>query len=145
MWNSVKRLFWQPGDTEEQGAVDSGSPASSRGRELALLRDVPGVIGSVTVRPSGEVLACDMPRLFDEGTVRQIATRIIQLYAAMSSDGSEFTAATITYKSYQLHVERTNTGLLGVLAHDALDRAALAMAIRLVGRRLDQGQGPVSE
>jgi predicted regulator of Ras-like GTPase activity (Roadblock/LC7/MglB family) len=145
MWNSVKRLFWQPGDTDEPGAVDSASPASAQGRELVLLRDVPGVIGSVTVQLNGDVLACDLPRLFDAETVRQVATRIIQLYAAMSSDGSEFTNANIAYKGYQLHVERLTTGLLGVLAHENLDRAALGMAIRLIGRRLEKGQGPVSE
>jgi predicted regulator of Ras-like GTPase activity (Roadblock/LC7/MglB family) len=142
MWNSVKRLFWQFED------ADFGPPPSETFHvapppvpPLELLRDVEGVVGSLAVRPDGALLATNMPRVFDEAALRRLARRVIQLHSVVTSDGGEFTASSTQYQTYELHVERIPSGLVGVLADDRLNPAALRMAIRAVGRRIEESLG----
>jgi hypothetical protein len=142
MWNSVKRLFWEPGDSEEPSSREQPALISEPVRALCPLREVPGVIGSLAVDPNGNLVACDMPPLFDDAALHQVATRILQLYAAVGSDGSDFNSATVAYQGYQLHVERLRAALLGVLTHDLQDRAALATAIRAVSQHLAANSDP---
>lgn len=150
-----KLKFWgsqadsEPADEDIQVDIsDAGSSALSAPPELAaprprleqalsLLRDVEGVVGSIAVGNTGQLLGSDLPRLFDVGATEALAMRVSQVRAKLASAGGPLQTAAFRYETHALHVSQLASGLLGVLAEQSAHEPALDMATRLVGQRVD--------
>lgn len=135
----LKELFWRSAEFEEgepeRAPVESPS-APPNGGVLAGLRDIEGVIGSLAITRDGGLVGQDLPRVFDEATVRRLATRLGQLGDALLSSGGEFESSTLHFENYQLHLGLLSPGLIGVVTEAQVNQPALNMALRVAARRL---------
>ena len=104
---------------------------------LSLLRDVDGVIGSIAIANTGQLLGSDLPRLFDVGATEALATRLTHVRAKLASADRPLQSAAFRYETHALYVSQLASGLLGVLAESSTHEPALDMATRLVGQRVD--------
>jgi hypothetical protein len=74
--------------------------------------------------------------LFDSATVSSVAHRLAQLRATLIADGNDFAGGWLTYQDYRVHIGSIPTGLVAVLAEERCSSPAVAMAIKVVGRRI---------
>jgi len=144
----IKRLFWiteDDGDEESDSVAQQLPATASQAADLsasaltdvlACLREVDGVVGSIAMTPGGQVLGWDLPRLFDASTVSGVAHRLAQLRASLIADGSGFAGGTLTYDDYRVHIGSVPAGLVAVLAEERCNSPAVAMAIKVIGRRI---------
>jgi hypothetical protein len=142
----LKDLFWISGSDADEppAAADPGSAnkSSTEGElpidhTLCTLRDVKGVVGSIAVANSGDVLGSDLPRAFDGTAKDALAMRLTQLRAALASAEHPLKSAAFRYQGHSLFVSQREWGLLGVLAEAQTHEPALDMVARLVSQRLD--------
>lgn len=142
-----KLKFWgsQPeseADSElESSTAPLATPRPQVESALSLLRDVEGVVGSIAIANTGQLLGSDLPRLFDAGATEALAMRLSQVRAKLASAGAPLQTAAFRYESHSLHVSQLASGLLGVLAESSTHEPALDMATRLVGQRVDAAIG----
>lgn len=118
-------------------APELAAPRPRVEQALALLRDVEGVVGSIAIANTGQLLGSDLPRLFDVGATEALAMRVSQVRARLASAGGALQTAAFRYETHALHVSQLASGLLGVLAERSAHEPALDMATRLVGQRVD--------
>ncbi len=131
-WNKVKGLFWQSGEDEQ---TSDGVP-NDLGEILTPLRDLQGVLGSLVVDAGGVVLGTDLPRVFDEPTIRELGRRMLDLRVALRSDAGEPFSSTLEFEGYSFHVKAFTSKMIGVLMDDTAQKPALGMALNLVSRRV---------
>lgn len=138
---SLRELFWRNDDIDV--AASEAHPSSELQRTpsaassvLAPLRDVQGVLGSLAIGLDGAVWVRDLPPTFDDDSTARLALRLAQLHDALSSEGDQFDAGALRYQAYRFHIARALPGLLGVLTQDQINLPALAMAMKLVSRKL---------
>lgn len=139
-----KLSFWgskappEPVDAELAPAAPEGSPRRPEVEDaLSMLRDIEGVVGSIAIANTGQLLGSDLPRLFDSGATQALATRISQVRGMLASAGAPLQTAAFRYETHALHVSQLASGLIGVLAESSTHEPALEMATRLVGQRVD--------
>jgi hypothetical protein len=123
-------------------ALSAPSPQLSTPRHevehaLSLLRDVEGVIGSIAIANTGQLIGSDLPRLFDVAATEALATRLSHVRARLASAERPLQTAAFRYETHALYVSQLASGLLGVLAESSTHEPALDMATRLVGQRVD--------
>lgn len=138
---SLRELFWRNDDVDVAEAETLPSSELQRAPSaassvLAPLRDVQGVLGSLAIGLDGSVWARDLPPTFDDDSTARLAQRLAQLHEALSSEGDQFDAGALRYQAYRFHIARALPGLLGVLTQDQVNLPALAMAMKLVSRKL---------
>lgn len=131
-WNKVKGLFWQSGEGDE---APGAAPADLR-EILITLRDLQGVLGSLVVDAGGAVLGADLPRVFDESMIRELARRMLDLRVGLSTDVAEPFAGTLEFEGYSFHIKAFTSTMIGVLMDDTAQKPALGMALNLVSRRV---------
>lgn len=138
-----------PAGVSDAESVALGTPAAQRStprpeveHALSLLRDVDGVIGSIAVANTGQLLGSDLPRLFDVGATEALAMRLSQVRAKLASAERPLQSAAFRYETHALYVSQLASGLLGVLAEQSTHEPTLDMATRLVGQRVDAATGP---
>jgi predicted regulator of Ras-like GTPase activity (Roadblock/LC7/MglB family) len=141
-------LFWRsPDDPTAETAVeptDGDEPVAPSNEPLPLLRDVQGVLGSLVISPGGAVYARDLPPNFDEHKTARLAQRLAQLYETLAGEGGHFEAGTLQYQGHQFHVSCADGGLIGVLTEQRVNLPALAMALKVVARRIATAQMTLS-
>jgi hypothetical protein len=144
----LKELFWQSAEEDEltpsepANARESPLEAGARQRTplvqvLELMKDVDGVVGSLAVANGGTLLGDDLPRLFDRARVARLGNRVLQLRAALAGEGAPLKSAAFRYESYDLHLSQLPWGVLGVLSEHRAESPALAMALKVVGQRVE--------
>jgi predicted regulator of Ras-like GTPase activity (Roadblock/LC7/MglB family) len=108
---------------------------------LRSLRDVQGVQGSFFVAESGELIARDLPAIFDRDLFSELGPRIARLYEVFLTGGDEMDGCVIRYAEQKLYLRRTTVGLIGILLGVTVNMSALRMVANLVIRRLDPEAG----
>ena len=103
---------------------------------LSALKDVGGVIGSFFISSQGDVLARDMPSLFDDDTMDEVAPRVLRMGEALPEDASRVEQCLIRYTDHVLYLRRSEHGTFCVLAARAVNLAALKMGVNLTLRRV---------
>lgn len=127
-WSKVKNLFWQSADEVDE--------APEVKQALETLRDLPGVLGSLAIDFSGVVHGADLPRVFDQKTVDELAQRMLALCAALEPDSAQPLAANLEFEGYSFQIKGFASGLVGVLLDQTVQKPALSMALNLVSRRV---------
>jgi predicted regulator of Ras-like GTPase activity (Roadblock/LC7/MglB family) len=103
---------------------------------LAGLRDVDDVQGGFLLGRSGELVARDLPAVFDAEIFGEIGPRLIRLRETLEADGDDVSALTLRFSEHKLHLRAVGGFLLGVVTNATVNGPALRMAINLVTRRV---------
>jgi predicted regulator of Ras-like GTPase activity (Roadblock/LC7/MglB family) len=103
---------------------------------LAGLRDVDDVQGSFLLGASGELMARDLPAVFDADMFSEIGPRLVRLRETLEADGDDVSALTLRFSEHKLHLRAVGRFLLGVVTNAKVNGPALRMAINLVTRRV---------
>ncbi|HEV8550216.1 MAG TPA: roadblock/LC7 domain-containing protein [Polyangiaceae bacterium] len=108
---------------------------------LQGLRDVDEVHGSFLLGPGGELLARDLPAVFDAGIFEEVGPRLVRLRETLEATGGDLGVLTLRFTDHKLHVRSVGAHLLGVLTSAKVNGPALRMAINLVARRVASHAG----
>src|SRR3954451_21952257 len=103
---------------------------------LATLRDIEGVLGSFLVDEAGQLMARDMPGVFDDATLNSASVRLSRLRGALESDTPAFNGCVARFGEHLLVVRPVARRLLCVLVPRGANLTALQMGTNLVARRL---------
>lgn len=104
---------------------------------LQSLRDIEGVLGSFLLDDRGELIAHDMPTLFDQSTLAYASARLSQLRAALESATTEgFGGCTARFGSHLLLLRAAQARTLCVLCPVGTNLNTLQMGLNLVARRV---------
>jgi predicted regulator of Ras-like GTPase activity (Roadblock/LC7/MglB family) len=106
---------------------------------LESLRDVAGVEGSFVVSDMGRLLARDMPPVFGDDVLGEVAPRALHLRDTLGYAGEEMECAVIRYADYLLILRPLNDGVLCALTARSVNLPAVKMALSLCARRLGGG------
>lgn len=152
----LRNLFWIPGDDDGQddapprGAAAIEPPRASdppgsfaSGAQtvesvLSILKDIDGVIGSIVARTDGTVVGYDLPRTFDRTAAEGAARQMSLLRTALATEAGGIRAGVLRFRDFHFHVDEVPSGLIGILAAERADRPALRMAVKLLGRRIEE-------
>jgi hypothetical protein len=102
---------------------------------LRTLRDIDGVLGSFLVDDDGQLLARDMPGIFDEQALRAASQRLSQMRAAFETDGQSFQGCTARFGAHMLVLRAAAKRTLCVLCPVGTNMTTLQMGLNLVSRR----------
>ena len=105
---------------------------------LATLRDVAGTAGSFLMTAGGLVVARDLPAVFDDGVLAEVASRLARLRETFGAIGDDVEVAVLRFEEHKLYLKILNGGALCVLTAAGVSKPALRMATNLVGRRVAQ-------
>ncbi len=103
---------------------------------LATLRDIEGIIGSFLLDEQGNLLARDMPSMFDDDTLAFASTRMGRLRAAFEVGAERFEGCTARFGSHLIILRPAEARSLCVMCPVGTNMAMLEMALNLVARRL---------
>jgi predicted regulator of Ras-like GTPase activity (Roadblock/LC7/MglB family) len=103
---------------------------------LSGLREVDGVLGSFVLDGDGNLLARDLPPLFDAETLSRAALHLSRLRAALESDGSEFESSVARFGPHMVLLRAARESTLCVLLPRGTNLAAVQMSATLIARRL---------
>lgn len=148
----LKELFWISYDeNDEDGAAPGNAPSEPPGTSglpgsygqtvesvLSILKDIDGVIGSIVAAADGAVVGYDLPRTFDYSAAEGAARQMALLRTAMATEAGEMKTSIFRFRDFHFHVDEVPSGLIGILAAERADRPALRMAVRLLGRRIEE-------
>ena len=67
---------------------------------LAGLRDVDDVQGSFLLGASGELMARDLPAVFDADMFSEIGPRLVRLRETLEADGDDVSALTLRFSDF---------------------------------------------
>jgi predicted regulator of Ras-like GTPase activity (Roadblock/LC7/MglB family) len=151
----LKDLFWispdgDDGDVTAPNDAPSEPPRTSRvpgstanGSQtveslLSTLKDIDGVIGSIVAGADGAVVGYDLPRTFDYSAAEGAARQMALLRTALATQAGEMKTGILRFRDFHFHVDEVPSGLIGILAAERADRPALRMAVRLLGRRIEE-------
>jgi predicted regulator of Ras-like GTPase activity (Roadblock/LC7/MglB family) len=103
---------------------------------LTGLRDVGDVQGSFLLGGGGELVARDLPSVFQSDIFTEIGPRLVRLRETLESSGGELGTLTLRFSEHKLHLRSVGALLLGVVTSSKVNGPALRMAINLVARRV---------
>jgi predicted regulator of Ras-like GTPase activity (Roadblock/LC7/MglB family) len=104
---------------------------------LRSLRDIDGVLGSFLLDERGQLLAQDMPGVFDRDTLTHASTRLSQLRAALESGAAAtFEGCAARFGSHLLLLRAVHGRTLCVLCPVGTNLNTLQMGLNLVARRV---------
>jgi predicted regulator of Ras-like GTPase activity (Roadblock/LC7/MglB family) len=103
---------------------------------LSGLREVEGVLGSFVLDGDGNLLARDLPPLFDAETVARASVHLSRLRAALESDGSAFESCVARFGPHMVLLRGAKEITLCVLLPRGTNLAAVQMSATLIARRL---------
>lgn len=111
-------------------------------RALQSLRDIEGVYGSFILDAAGNLVARDLPGVFDDLTLSEAGERILRLWAVLSETAPpEYTL--LEFAEYSLFVRGVFTrghaaGCLCVVVPPTVNLLALRLASKWVARNFDR-------
>jgi predicted regulator of Ras-like GTPase activity (Roadblock/LC7/MglB family) len=100
------------------------------------LRDVEGVLGSFVLDADGQLLARDLPPLFDGDMLTRASLHLSRLRAALESDGSTFEACVARFGPHLVLLRAAKDLTLCVLLPRGTNLGAVQMSASLIARRL---------
>jgi predicted regulator of Ras-like GTPase activity (Roadblock/LC7/MglB family) len=104
---------------------------------LRTLRDIEGVLGSFLLDERGQLIAQDMPSLFDHSTLTHAGARLSQLRAALeASVAAGLDGCTTRFGSHLLLLRAAQARTLCVLCPVGTNLNTLQMGLNLVARRV---------
>jgi predicted regulator of Ras-like GTPase activity (Roadblock/LC7/MglB family) len=103
---------------------------------LSGLREVEGVLGSFVIDGDGQLLARDLPPLFDAETLTRAAVHLSRLRAALEADGSSFESCVARFGPHMVLLRAAGEGTLCVLLPRGSNLGAVQMGVTLIARRL---------
>lgn len=115
----------------EASALSEGVRAS-----LATLKDVGGIAGSFICTDSGQLVAREIPALFEDAVLAEAASRLIRISETFAARGDELETAVARYGDHRIYLKAIAGGLLCVVVAGPVNMPALRMAANLVGRRI---------
>lgn len=110
--------------------------STSAASTLAGLKDIGGVVGSFYVSRAGEIIVRDMPSLFDDELMMEVAPRVQRMSEGLPSDSGRVESCLIRYADHLVFLRMIEQGTFGVLAQNTVNLAALKMAVNLTLRRI---------
>jgi hypothetical protein len=105
---------------------------------LRSLRDIDGVVGSFLLDQHGELVARDMPGIFDEGTLRSASRRLGQLRAAFEANGYAFDGCSARFGVHLVVLRAAARRTLCVVCPVGTNLSTLQMGLNLVARRAQE-------
>jgi predicted regulator of Ras-like GTPase activity (Roadblock/LC7/MglB family) len=103
---------------------------------LRALRDVEGVLGSYLIDADGELLARDIPVLFDPESLARASVHLSRLRLALESAGGEFEGCVTRFGPHVLLLRAARDHTLVVLCPRGTNLPAVQMSSTLIVRRL---------
>jgi predicted regulator of Ras-like GTPase activity (Roadblock/LC7/MglB family) len=103
---------------------------------LATLRDVAGVAGSFVCTGSGELLAREIPAVFEDRVLGEAGTRLLRMGEAFAAAGDDLDMAVVRYGDQRVYLKWMSGGLLCVVVTGRVNMPALRMGANLVCRRI---------
>jgi hypothetical protein len=103
---------------------------------LLALRRVSGVLGSFVCGPQGQLLLLDMPAEIELEALERTSARLMNLLQTATETLPLCSSLRLRFDGAELVALRLRSGLLCVLADDALDRELLTVATQTLSRRL---------
>ena len=116
--------------------VDASALSEGVRASLATLKDVGGITGSFVCTGSGQLVAREIPALFEDGVLAEAASRMIRISETFAANGDELETAVARYGDNRIYLKAIAGGLLCVVVAGPVNMPALRMAANLVGRRI---------
>ena len=113
----------------------SASPTSPSAI-LATLRDLTGVTGSFVVAEGSGIVVRDLPSMFSDELLGELAPRVLHLCDAFAGADTEVHAYVVRYREHQLFLRHTRSVVLCVLSALDVNMPALRMGANLAVRRI---------
>jgi predicted regulator of Ras-like GTPase activity (Roadblock/LC7/MglB family) len=111
------------------------------GSALTALRDIEGVLGSFLLDPDGQVLARDLPPLFDVDALANASVHLSRLRAALEVEGNSFECCVARFGPHLLLLRAAQANTLCVLCPRGTNMPAVHMSTTLVARRIVNPSG----
>ena len=110
--------------------------AASIRAALGSVRDVAGVHGSFVLSEAGELIAKDLPSVFDDYVFAEVGPRVARLWETFASVGDDVDGCLLRFAEHKLFLRWMNGGTVGVLLTLEAHLPALKMAVSLAVRRI---------
>ena len=111
---------------------------------LTALRDIEGVLGSFLLDADGQVLARDLPPLFDADALSKASVHLARLRAALEVQGNTFESCVARFGPHLVLLRAAQTQTLCVLCPRGTNMPAVHMSSTLIARRIGAPAGRVS-
>jgi predicted regulator of Ras-like GTPase activity (Roadblock/LC7/MglB family) len=103
---------------------------------LVTLKDVYGITGSFIFTRAGNLVARELPAMFDDAALAEASSRLTRLQETFASTGEQLDVAVLRFRDHKLYVKTLSGGALCIISDGAVNMPALRMAASLVGRRI---------
>jgi predicted regulator of Ras-like GTPase activity (Roadblock/LC7/MglB family) len=103
---------------------------------LGTLKDVSGILGSFVFTGEGQLVAREIPPMFDDGALVEASGRLARLRETFAAVGDALDVAVVRFREHKLYLKVLGDGMLCIIAEGAVNMPALRMAANLVGRRI---------
>jgi predicted regulator of Ras-like GTPase activity (Roadblock/LC7/MglB family) len=103
---------------------------------LVTLKDVFGITGSFVFTRAGDLVARELPAMFDDATLGEASSRLTRLQETFAAAGDQLEIAVLRFRDHKLYVKSLPAGALCIISVGAVNMPALRMAANLVGRRI---------
>jgi predicted regulator of Ras-like GTPase activity (Roadblock/LC7/MglB family) len=114
---------------------------SPAGSPLTALRDIEGVLGSFLLDADGQILARDLPPLFDAEALANASVHLARLRAALEVEGNSFESCVARFGPHLLLLRAAQTHTLCVLCPRGTNMPAVHMSSTLIARRIGNSAG----
>lgn len=114
------------------------------GAALTALRDIEGVLGSFLLDPDGQILARDLPPLFDADALAKASVHLSRLRAALEIEGNTFESCVARFGPHLLLLRAAQANTLCVLCPRGTNMPAVHMSTTLIARRIGNPGGRAS-
>jgi predicted regulator of Ras-like GTPase activity (Roadblock/LC7/MglB family) len=103
---------------------------------LITLKDVFGITGSFVFNRAGDLVARELPPMFDDTALGEASSRLMRLHETFAAAGDQLDVAVLRFRDHKLYVKTLPAGALCILSDGAVNMPALRVAANLVGRRI---------
>ena len=120
-------------------AAVASSVAAARAQmraSLVTLKDVYGITGSFVYARSGQMVARELPPMFDDAALGEAGSRLTRLQETFAAVGDKLEIAVLRYREHKVYVKTLPGGALCIISNGGVNMPALRMAASLVGRRI---------
>jgi predicted regulator of Ras-like GTPase activity (Roadblock/LC7/MglB family) len=105
---------------------------------LASLKDIPGVVGSFVLSPSGALLAKEMPKVYPDAIFPDLGRRLVSVGEVLDGQTGSFQELLLKFEGSWVFIRRTTRCLLSVLVSDTVNHPALRMATNVALKRVTE-------
>ncbi|MDB4982302.1 MAG: hypothetical protein JWM82_3054 [Myxococcales bacterium] len=103
---------------------------------LGTLKDVAGIMGAFVFLGDGQLVAREIPAMFDDVALAEASGRLSRLRDTFAAVGDSLDMAVVRFREHKLYLKVLGEGMLCIVAEGAVNMPALRMAANLVGRRI---------